>query len=796
MLLILVVTAAASLLPGVTAQYTNEVDITTCPIKFYGKNYTTLSVNITDGRAALCFNGQYVSGSPNDCLMIYREHANQGSKEIEQNSSTNLWSLYLTNLEGFMGISTCATRVLVRNDSNADLIQVEFRHFGNQQAVRLTLRETGSPSDHAIAMVNGEEIDRWNITDPSPNYRDLSGCRYEDEFYARDTMTCDSQGTFINCNATAHLDAIPQINDYCVQGAICTVTGSTIIDYSQNSSSVDDRCAYTLYSNSSVHIVTVFKERRRSDIMFLDRVFIELLDYDLVIQLGPGVKVLVNNTYVDINSVSEEGLDLHQDQTGVTVTIYQSNYSITVFFNGDTAQILLTHPWMLARSTEAERGITEHSDGLCFNSSVTLSDAKSSDFSYDGCEMQYSEPADESINCTTVTQQCHFLNESYFDDCHAVIDPEPYIAACNYTLCHYPDVDGLRCEFLEAYAHACSLKQNHTVDDWRVEANCPAPQAFCNDTHCVDHEFCADGINGQIMCFCRAIFASDFRSNNTLGDPVVCMDGTVSLTLVGCLLEEKGIRYTDLHLNDDSCRGHRDMDHMVTFRLDEVNGCGTVVTANDSVVLYKNTITGLNTSENVANFDEFHLNFSCYHNQPDVQSISFRIKDNSVFQQLVSGSWNYTLKMRAYVDAQHRQPMTSDTEIQLNQRVWLRLMSEGLDENLVSLVTNSCWATNGSSPYEGLRYDLISNGCASPVEPSVNVMDNGVGVSNGFSFNMFHFTGGRYEVYLHCNLELCPNQSGDCQPSCGGLAKRRRRRSARSEYVDESPALISMSWTS
>ncbi|XP_072770485.1 uncharacterized protein [Nerophis lumbriciformis] len=795
LLLLLVLTTAVSLLPGVTAQFVRTLDTTECPIKFYGTNYTTLFVNITNGRAALCFKGHYVDGEPNDCLIINRADAIRGGTRVNADSATSSSNAFLDNLPTLTGISTCFVLVRVRNDQNDNLNRIIFRQFGDQQTVRFILDETANPGERAFTLLNGVEMDSFNLTGSTPIFGDLSGCRYEDVFYSPNTTTCDSQGNFIHCNATAHLNAIPQINDYCVQGAICTVTGSTIIDYSDNSTSVDDRCAYTLFSNSSVHVVGVFKERRRKDVMFLDRVVIELLDYDYVIQLGPGVKV--NNTYVNISSVVEEleGLDLHQDQTGVTVTIYQSDYNITVFFNGDTAQILLTHPWMLAGSTETEKNITENSDGLCVNSSVALSVMKLNDFSSAGCEMQYSEPADESINCTTVTEHCQVLNGPDLTDCHMVIDPVPYIAACNYTLCHYPDVDGLRCEFLEAYAHACSLKQDHMLDDWRTDANCPAPQAFCNDTHCVDHEFCADGINGQINCFCRAIFASDYRSNDTLGDPAVCMDNTGSITLVGCLLEEKGFRYTDLHLNDDSCRGYRDMDHMVTFNFSDSNACGTVVTANDSVVLYKNTVTGLNTSEIVANFDKFHVNFSCYHNQPDIQSMSFRIKDNSVFQQVVSDSWNYTLKMTAYKDDRHTQPVTLDTEIQLNQRVWVELMTEGLDDNLVYLVTNSCWATNSSLPNEGLRYDLISDGCPSPVEPSVNVMYNGVAVSNSFSFNMFHFTGGSYEVYLHCKVELCPNQSGDCQPSCGGAARRRRRRAARSEYVDESPALISMSWS-
>nr|XP_057938323.1 alpha-tectorin-like [Doryrhamphus excisus] len=637
-----------------------------------------------------------------------------------------------------------------------------------------------------INKVNGEQVGRWLVNPNDVAFHDLSRCRH----------------------SSKHTTSV--IDDSCPPNYVCTVTGSTIIDYSGNSTSVEDRCAYTLYTNSSVQVVGIFKERRRKDVIFLNSVIVKVLDSETVIQLGPGVKVLVNNTVMNITSVSEghEGLDLYQDQTGVTVNIYLSDYNLTVFFNGDTAQIVQTQQEMMTDSPES----------LCVDSNVTLSVIKSADYSSEGCEMQYSEPDDESINCTTVTEHCQALNGPDFSDCHSIVDPAPYIAACNSTLCHYPDVDGLRCEFLDAYSHACGLKQDSMLDDWRMEHHhnavlgydnkgmlrydgsdivyVSAPrQAFCNDTQCVDHEFCAEGINDQIMCFCRAIFASDYRSNNTLGDTEVCMDNTASVTLVGCLLEEKGFRYTDLHLNNDSCRGHRDMDHMVTFNFSDSNLCGTVVTANDSVVLYKNAVTGINTSEIVANFDEFHVNFSCYYYQPELQSMTFRIKDNAVIQQVVSESWNYTLKMTAYKDAQHRQPIMSDKDVQLNERIWVELMTYGLDDNLVSLVTNSCWATNGSSPNEGLRYDLVYDGCPSTMEPSVKVMKNGVGVSTSFSFNMFHFTGGSYEVYLHCKVQLCPNQSQDCKPSCAGPKRRRRRRSAGSEYVDESSSLISVSWT-
>nr|XP_057937853.1 alpha-tectorin-like isoform X2 [Doryrhamphus excisus] len=715
-----------------------------------------------------------------DCMTVTSSGTDFGNISISNASIVEgQFSTFKSKLPLLEGTSPCITNIAIHSGRG---ILMSFRTFGTQGSLAIVL--TLSADVTVTAKVNGQQVDQWKPAFSVSKYGYLSGCRFTNQLVLPNATSCHPAVGLLSCNATAFL-TISQ-NDSCPINSVCTVTGSTIIDYSGNSTSVEDRCAYTLYSNSSVQVVGIFKERRRKDVIFLNSVIIKLLDSKSVIQLGPGVKVLVNNTVMNISSVSEghEGLDLHQDQTGVTVNIYLSDSNMTVFFNGDTAQILQTQTGIL----------TDDRDSLCVNAKVTLSDLKSADYSSEGCEMQYSEPDDESINCTTVTEHCQALKGPDFSDCQLIVDPEPYIAACNSTLCHYPDVDGLRCEFLDAYSHACGLKQDSMLDDWRMEADCPPRQAFCNDTQCVDHEFCAEGINDQIMCFCRAIFASDYRSNNTLGDTEVCMDNTASVTLVGCLLEEKGFRYTDLHLNNDSCRGHRDMDHMVTFNFSDSNLCGTVVTANDSVVLYKNAVTGINTSEIVANFDEFHVNFSCYYYQPELQSMTFRIKDNAVIQQVVSESWNYTLKMTAYKDAQHRQPIMSDKDVQLNERIWVELMTYGLDDNLVSLVTNSCWATNGSSPNEGLRYDLVYDGCPSTVEPSVKVMKNGVGVSTSFSFNMFHFTGGSYEVYLHCKVQLCPNQSQDCQPSCTG-PKRRRRRSARSGYVDESPALVSMSWT-
>lgn len=83
---------------------------------------------------------------------------------------------------------------------------------------------------------------------------------------------------------------------------------------------------------------------------------------------------------------------------------------------------------------------------------------------------------------------------------------------------------------------------------------------------------------------------------------------------------------------------------------------------------------------------------------------------SSVVLQIVSGAWNYTLTMAAYTDGGLQNRVESSTEIQLNQKVWLQLKTEGLDGDLVAIVTDSCWATTQPSTDSSPRYDLVIAG--------------------------------------------------------------------------------------
>uniref|UniRef100_A0A3B3B636 ZP domain-containing protein n=1 Tax=Oryzias melastigma TaxID=30732 RepID=A0A3B3B636_ORYME len=555
-----------------------------------------------------------------------------------------------------------------------------------------------------------------------------------------------------------------------VHGNLCTVTGPSIIDVKGSLNFVSDRCEYSLLHDQSTgfSLKANFLDRRRRDVSFVDSLTLDFSDSD-DIQLLQGHRVMVAGSPVTLTSSVQTsgGVDLSKDQTGVTASFSVNGSSVSVFFDGTTAQIYMDLP------------VNHTYEGLCVDSSVVSSSRLPSNHS---CQQTYQDPADDTINCPAVSQKCDVLKSAPFSSCNLDVDPEPYIIACHETLCKYPDVDGLRCQFLEAYAKACE-KSQAAVQNWWTAPIC--------QEKCSDHEFCGD-IHGNTDCRCRAINAHQYTEQNRLGGPTVCQGNNASLTLVGCLLKENGIDYTHLHLNDQTCTGVMDDSHMLKFSFSS-DSCGTEVKTNNSQVIFSNAVVTRNSSsEVITRQDKVFIEFSCSHPKPELQNVAFNILDNSVEIVLQSGEWTYSLTMKAYSDAAHTQLLDPKSDVRLNQKIWIVLETEGLDKDVVSVVTDSCWATSGNSSSSTPRYDLIRDGCANAQDGTVSVMGNGEGTSNSFSFNMFEFSGKEpSEVYLHCHLQLCVKKNTNCVPGCS--AGGRRRRSLR--YRRGAPALISMVWT-
>uniref|UniRef100_A0A3B3TJ45 Alpha-tectorin-like n=1 Tax=Poecilia latipinna TaxID=48699 RepID=A0A3B3TJ45_9TELE len=637
----------------------------------------------------------------------------------------------------------------------------------------------------ADAQVNGLTVSKQTFQTSETNsgvITDVSGCRFSGLAYETNTtvndpricctVTCDVSGA---ATAVSHCGPMEhcQGDGSCAMNAVCSVTGSTVIGFTSRPQSVPDRCGYSLLRSSSLpglHVLGVFKERRRKDLSFLDRVVLQLDREGAQISLEQGSKVKVNDDFLTVHATPQmvHSVALTKSHAGVTAKLEASNYTVSVVFDGQTAIIHLTGKasWLKADLL------------ICF------------------CSMQYDDDADSTSSCNTTAKRCNLLQEGSFTACNSYVDPEPFVQACTQTLCKYPAVDDLTCHFLKGYAEVCKYKSNVTVQDWRSHTS-SVPQATCQDMFCGSHEFCAvDSSSGEARCHCRALFASKYKPTNSFGEPIVCADKGATVTLANCLLEDKGIDYSVLHLNDQSCRGQLDnLTHMVTFSFSSQNTCGTVVQANNSQIIYKNAIMTQNISMFglITRHDKVHMDFSCYYSQPDVKTLSIRFRQSSVIQHISSGEWKYNLTMEAYTSRDRTKPIDSDADIDLNQRLWVELKTYGLEEDRVAVVTDSCWATDRPSPAGGLRYNLIINGCPNPKDPTVAVEGNGLGTSTVFSFNTFQFTGSNGNVFLHCKVELCVRQGDNCIQRCAQTA--RGRRSARPKYETVNLAFISVAWT-
>ncbi|XP_068590227.1 uncharacterized protein [Cebidichthys violaceus] len=702
---------------------------------------------------------------------------------------------------GEMNITSCPITYYGQKYDRVYIEQVELGNFGTQAILAIKTYSGYQNVDvEADAQVNGLTVSKQKFQTADTNkgiITDVSGCRlsgvvYKTNTTVRDpnicsTVTCDVSGV-----ATAVSDCGPmehcQGNGSCVLNAMCSVTGSTVIGFVGRVHTVPDRCGYTLMGSllfPGLRVLGVFQERRRKDVSFLDRVILQLEGAGVQISLEQGGRVQLDDKVLTLNTTAQvvHGVELSRDQTGATAKISASNYTVSVLFDGYTTLIHMTGPSGAAVN------------GLCGNSTRSLNEERVTGHWSTGCETQYDDAADSTINCNTTTEWCNLLNQAPFTACNKHIKPEPFITACTNTLCKYPAVDGLKCQFLEAYARACSHHSNVTMESWRTKTNCRRA-AFCKDRFCSAHEFCGERNVGEPRCLCRALFASKYRSTGTLGEPTVCQQSSALVILANCLLEDKSIDYSVLHLNDQSCKAEMDnLTHMVMFNFNSDNTCGTVVTANNSQIIYKNTIL----TRNISSFGLINrhspvlIDFSCYYNQPEVKTLAIKLKHSSVIQQITSGEWHYNLTMKAYTNADRMNAILPSNNIELDQKIWVELKTDGLDEKMVHVVTDSCWATDQPSPSGSLRYDLIIKGCPNPADQTVKVEGNGLGTSNYFSFNTFQFFSKTGEVYLHCRLEMCVKQNNACAPLCSQAG--RRRRSTMSKYEDENPVFISMAWT-
>ncbi|XP_056287740.1 uncharacterized protein LOC130204799 [Pseudoliparis swirei] len=491
-----------------------------------------------------------------------------------------------------------------------------------------------------------------------------------------------------------------------------------------------------------------FQDRHLEDVPFLNHVIVFMIAASTTINMEQGGEVRVGGEILALTSTPQtlHGVELFKDDTGVTLKTPTTN--TMVHFDGDTAQVTGQHA--------AQTGVCGNTETDA-PSLTTLGESVNSDHSSAGCDVPQSTDVASTVDCSASDASCDLMSQAPFTDC-GNLDPAPFITACKSTACKYAaderPVDFPACQYMEAYAKACKLNTGVTLGAWRSTAGCSTTRlASCLSQDCSDHEFCA----GEPGCFCRASFDHP---------------------------RDKIALITDMQ----GVSGHRWRSFSMLIVSTE---------KNDTTLIYKNTIMmGTNSlTDLITRTQLVDIDFSCNVKQPDVKSITFKIKYSSVFQRIENGVVNYSLKMSAFTDAGFLEPVESSTEIELNQRVWLRIETQDLDDAMIAVVTDSCWVTSAADPTSSPSYDLIKDGCPNPADATVEMEGNGLGVSNSFSFLMFEYaadnTGVNPGIYLHCKVQLYPKEPSSI-PNCG--ASSRKRRSARPGYAQGGHALISMVW--
>ncbi|XP_014185503.1 uncharacterized protein LOC106632455 [Haplochromis burtoni] len=232
-------------------------------------------------------------------------------------------------------------------------ISLHLFNFGTEAAMFLEADGIGLVAFYtrvSDVLINKVEVN--NIVYKSQNDTiDISGCRHSDTVYKPGTVVnsdpqiCSS----VTCSETATLQTSGcgplehcQGNGICVLASTCTVTGPTVIDVQGHMNSIQDRCAYSLFSTPLLPEFLVlgnFRDRRRKDVSFLDSVTLRVDGHD--IHLEQGGRVQLDDSTLTLSSSSQlvHGVQLSKDQTGVTAKLSLSNLNISVFFDGNTAQI-------------------------------------------------------------------------------------------------------------------------------------------------------------------------------------------------------------------------------------------------------------------------------------------------------------------------------------------------------------------------------------------------------------------------------------------------------------------------
>uniref|UniRef100_A0A3B3CR74 Uncharacterized protein n=1 Tax=Oryzias melastigma TaxID=30732 RepID=A0A3B3CR74_ORYME len=349
-----------------------------------------------------------------------------------------------------------------------------------------------------------------------------------------------------------------------------------------------------------------------------------------------------------------------------------------------------------------------------------------------------------------------------FSACHLHSDPQPFFSSCVYDLCLYSPANGMLCSAVSAYEKTCTVL-GLSIPEWRPALHCALSDP-CEELDCAEHEWCGKK-NGEYGCFCDE---HHHRPNNESYDSsITCESSSGTMSVSRCQLFEAGFHSNALHLKDRSCNGTLQNGRLVFHFDNDGHLCGTVLMSNGTHFMYENTIQGDVDTHGIiiSRQRNIHLRFSCSY--PLSQALSMDVGINPlesvVRKKLPAGVGVYHMMMTPYQDAAFHYPFNSNTNIEMvvDERLYIEVRAEGVDQHQISTVLDSCWATPVNIANYPVRWNLIVEECPNPDDGTVELVENGISTVSRFSFKMFTFTNSS-SIFIHCNVHLCLLRNNNC----------------------------------
>ncbi|KAI5102912.1 hypothetical protein C0J45_6493 [Silurus meridionalis] len=278
-----------------------------------------------------------------------------------------------------------------------------------------------------------------------------------------------------------------------------------------------------------------------------------------------------------------------------------------------------------------------------------------------------------------------------------------------------------------------STSNVHISGRWAFQITGP-----CQTLKCTEDEVCRQ-INGAYGCGCGYI---PTRNPDIYDAIETCSGSAGSLSLSRCQLFEAGYSEDVLHLNDPSCKGKVYNDRLV-FNFDSTdNLCRTTLTSNNTHIIFKNNVGTVDGIGVISRSGGLNIAISCVY--PLIWSISMPTDIEaigSVLSKDLSTEGSYQISIIPYTDATFLVPISGNVTLEVNHQMYIGVKVDRFDSTQIALVLDRC---------------------PNPNDGTVAVLQNGVSTSSNFSFRMFTFTNFSNKIFLHCQVHLCLQESGNC----------------------------------